>query len=166
MVISGVDGAWGRDRLFWPFPALLPSGVGGLGGCSPQNRLCPLPWVPPVPPHRVGRSRAAARGDPQHRHRDTPEKPPLKEKKEIHLDCTLLLFIAYFVLSVVDNSLLSYSKKYRTLYSTRCLELVLWKLLLMLHAAAFFKKEKNLGKGMAGGSLSRVFLAPVLVLAD
>jgi len=112
MVILGVDGAWGRDRLFSPFPALLPSGVGGLGGCSPQNRLCPLPWVPPVPPHRVGRSRAAARGDPQHRHRDTPEKPPLKEKKEIHLDCTLLLFIAYFVLSVVDNSLLSYIKKY------------------------------------------------------
>lgn len=34
------------------------------------------------------------------------------KKKKIHLDCTLLLFIAYFVLSVVDNSLLSYIKKY------------------------------------------------------
>lgn len=53
------------------------------------------------------------RGDPPRRHQDTLERPPLTgRKKKIHLDCTLLLFIAYFVLSVVDNSLLSYIKKY------------------------------------------------------
>lgn len=76
--------------------------------------ICPLPWVLLVPLCGVGRSEVVVRGDtpPSCRHWDTLERPPLKEKKKIHLDCTLLLFIAYFVLSVVDNSLLSYIKKY------------------------------------------------------
>lgn len=109
----------GPSFLALPGPSAERHWWVGEGGSPPQNRLalaiCPLPQVPPVPPRRVGRSGAVAGGYtplPPHRHWDTPERPPLKEKKKIHLDCTLLLFIAYFVLSVVDNSLLSYIKKY------------------------------------------------------
>lgn len=67
-----------------------------------------------VPLRRVGRSKAVVRGDPSPQAPGHPGEASLnrKKKKKIHLDCTLLLFIAYFVLSVVDNSLLSYIKKY------------------------------------------------------
>lgn len=70
------------------------------GSSPPPSPKPPCPLIRPLP--RLSGPTAQV-GTP-------PERPPLKEKK-IHLDCTLL-FIAYFVLSVVDNSLLSYIKKY------------------------------------------------------
>lgn len=118
MMISGVDGVWGRDRLFLALPG--PSaerhrwvGEGGSPPKPPRTHDLPSPPGAPGPTARGGEERGGGRETPRRRHRDTPERPPLKEKKKkIHLDCTLLLFIAYFVLSVVDNSLLSYIKKY------------------------------------------------------
>lgn len=120
MMISGVEGVWGRDCLFLPLPALLRSGIGGSGMAAPpcpkppRTRHLPSPPGAPGPTVWGGEERGGGEGrHPPCRHWDTPERPPSKEKKKkIHLDCTLLLFIAYFGLSVVDNSLLSYIKKY------------------------------------------------------
>lgn len=109
MTISAVAGAWGRDCVFSPFPALLSSWV-GWGGRLPQNHLVLVIRPPRVP----GPVRGEQQQGPPRRRLHTPQRAPSEEKtsKHIHLDCTLLLFRAYSVLSVVDNSLLSYIKKY------------------------------------------------------
>lgn len=110
MMILGVDGVWGRDCLFSPFHRVAFVGQGGWfipSPSPPKNCLAlAISPLPPVPPCGV-----VVRGQsPQAPGR--PGEASFKARQnKIHLDCTLL-FIAYFVLSVVDNSLLSYIKKY------------------------------------------------------
>lgn len=129
MMISGVDGVLGQGPSFLTLPG--PSAERhqwvGEGGspppCLKKKKQTTLPCTCdlPSPLGALGPTVQGGeeRGGGEGRH------PPLMQalghpgeasfkgkKKKIHLDCTLLLFIAYFVLSVVDNSLLSYIKKY------------------------------------------------------
>lgn len=93
--------------------ALPPSGICGSG-----RVVFPLSIPPKTASHLqsplslpVPLCRVVVRGHPL-RHRDALERPPLKQDKTKSILIVHYFFTAYFVLSVVDNSLLSYIKKY------------------------------------------------------